>query len=202
MSAPARLLFGPLAAVVFAIGVAAMALWVPGYNAMGQTVSEIGQMSSPMRWPFAALLWLVALFMVVFATGLWDARPPGATASAALAAACTAWMGVAAAALGWFAYPAPLHNLFGLSELIAYQAPLWLAIAWRKQAPAAAAFSWAMYVLTLLSLAFNLAALLDNGNFWRLVKPVYGLVQRSLFACFFVWCGGAGWLLWRRAVKA
>lgn len=202
MNRDARLLFGPLAAILFIAGVAVLPVFVPGYSAVRRTVSEIGQMSSPMRWPFAGLLWVVAACAFVFAAALWRARSAGRTVAAALTVFCTAWMGVAAVALGWFAYPAALHNVFGLSELIAYQAPLAFAVAWRGESRAGVGFSLLMYVLTLASLALNLAALLDNGAFWHLVKPVFGLLQRSLFAVFFVWCGGLGWLLWSRTARA
>jgi hypothetical protein len=76
-----------------------------------------------------------------------------------------------------------------------------MCCAW-GESRAGVGFSLVVYVLTLVSLAINLAALLDNGAFWHLVKPVFGLVQRSLFAAFFVWCGGVGWLLWSRTARA
>ena len=113
-------------------------------------------------------------------------------------------MGVAAGALGWFAFPHPLHNVFGLSELIGYQAPLAFALAWRNdpRAGSAVRFSWLMYVLLLISLAFNLTAIARSGTLWNDIRPFYGLVQRSLFLCFFLWSAGAGWMLWRRAPAA
>ena len=154
-----------------------------------------------MRWPFAILLWIVAACLLVFAHGVWSARRErGRSVLDAFAVFCIAWMGVAAAALGYLAFPHPLHNVFGISELIAYQAPLLVALAWRREASArgAAAFSVVMYVLTLASVAFNLIVLADNAALWETVGPVYGLVQRALFMCFFVWCAGAGWMLWAR----
>lgn len=196
-----RLLFGPLAAIVFAAGVAIMPGFVPDYSALRQTVSEIGEIGSPMRWPFAAMLAVVALGLFVFASGVWKARRVGSGIAAALTTFCIAWMGVAAAAIGWLAHPHPLHNVFGISQILAYQAPLLFAIAWRNDASARAAvlFSIAMYVLTVASLGFNLAVIFGDEALWDAVEPVYGLVQRSLFACFFLWCAGAGWLLWSRA---
>jgi hypothetical membrane protein len=198
----ARLLAGPLAAIVFAIGVAALPAFIPGYNGVRQTVSEIGETSSPMRWPFAALLWSVGACVLVFASALWSARPAARALSAAAAAICTAWMGLAAAAIGWFAYPHPLHNGFGLSELLGYQAPLAFAIGWRGQARAAVGFSLFMYALTLASLGLNLSVMLGGEAWWGSLKPFSGLVQRSLFAGFFLWCAGAGGLLWMRTARA
>ncbi|HEY4123223.1 MAG TPA: DUF998 domain-containing protein [Rhizomicrobium sp.] len=192
-----RLLFGPLALIVFVAGILILPLLVPGYDQVRQTVSEIGEMTSPMRWPFAAMLWAVAASLIVFAFGLRAASINARHNS--LAAWFSVWMAIAAAALGWFAFPHPLHNVFGQSELIGYQAPLAFALAWRKdpRAQAVVRFSWIMYLLVLISLAFNLTVLIRSGEIWNDIKPFYGLVQRSLFLCFFVWSAGAGWMLWR-----
>jgi hypothetical membrane protein len=201
MKRDARLLLGPLAAAIFAIGIVALALMVPGYDQIRQTVSEIGEMDSPMRWPFAAMLWVVAICVIVFAVALrrasLDARHN--TASAYL----TAWMAVVSAAIGVFAFPHPLHNVFGMSELIAYQAPLAFALSWRNdpRGRGIVGFSWIMYVLLLISLGLNMAQILHGGALWTDIKPFYGLVQRSLFACFFVWIAGVGFALWRRSMR-
>jgi hypothetical membrane protein len=197
-----RLLFGLLGLVIFIAGLLVLPPLVPGYDSVRQTVSEIGEMDSPMRWPFAAMLLAVAICMLVFALGL-----RGVSIRArhnALSAWLAAWMGVAAGALGWFAFPHPLHNVFGLSELIGYQAPLAFALAWRNdpRAGSAVRFSWLMYALLLVSLAFNLTAIARSGTLWNDIRPFYGLVQRSLFLCFFLWSAGAGWMLWRRAPAA
>lgn len=195
-----RLLFGLWAAIAFGAGTIALAAFVPGYDPIRQSVSEIGEVSSPMRWPFAILLWAVALCVFVFAFGLWRARPSERKFSPAIAVFCTAWMGVAAAGIAWFAHPMAAHNLFGISQIIAYQAPLAFAIAWRGEQSAhyAIMFSLIMYALTLASLVFNLSVIFGDDSLWRAIEPLYGLVQRSLFAGFFTWCAGAAWLLWSR----
>jgi len=190
-----RLLFGSLALGLFLAGILALPLFVPGYDQIRQTVSEIGEMDSPMRWPFAILLFAVAACTVVFALGLRSAsiRARHNTVASYL----TIWMAIAAAAIAYFAFPHPLHNVFGLSELIGYQAPLAFALAWRNDphARGAVRFSWLMYLLTLISLALNLSTLDRGGALFAEIKPFYGLVQRSLFLCFFVWTAGTGWLL-------
>ncbi len=201
MRRDSRLLFGPLAAAIFAIGIVVLALLVPGYDQIRQTVSEIGEIDSPMRWPFAAMLWVVAACLIVFALALrrasLDARHN------TVAAYLAAWMAVVSVAIGFFAFPHPLHNPFGESELIAYQAPLAFALAWRNdpRGRGVVAFSWLMYVLLWISLGFNMAKITGSGTLWNDIKPFYGLVQRSLFACFFIWIAGAGLALWRRSIR-
>jgi len=40
-------------------------------------------------------------------------------------------MALPAAGIAAFAYAHPAHNIFGMSELVGYQAPLAFALAWR-----------------------------------------------------------------------
>jgi hypothetical protein len=65
-----RLLFGPSAAAVLLAGIAVLPLWVPGFSQVRQTVSEIGEMDSPARIPFAIMLCAVALCLLIFALGV------------------------------------------------------------------------------------------------------------------------------------
>jgi hypothetical protein len=101
---------------------------------------------------------------------------------------------------GVFAFPHPLHNISGISELIGYQAPLIMALTWRRDARAtrAIAFSWIMAGLIVCAIALNLFAIARQAAIWVYVKPVYGLAQRALFAAWFSWCFGVGVLMFRR----
>ena len=113
-------------------------------------------------------------------------------------------MALSAAGVGVFAYPHPLHNVFGLSELVGYQAPLILALTWRRdpRAGTAVTFSWIMTGLVWVAIALNLSSLDRHGAVWAHLKPAYGLVQRGLFAAWFGWCAGVGVLLFRRSARA
>ena len=191
----ARLLFGPLAAAILTLGIVCLAAFVPGYSHVSQTVSEIGEMGSPARLAFTLMLCGVAACLLVFATAVRSASiRAGHSQTAALLIAC---MAVSAAGVGLFPFPHPLHNVFGQSELIGYQAPLALALGWRKD-PAArrvVSVSWVMFGLVWISLALNLTSIDRHGALWEHMKPVYGLIQRSLFATWFTWCAIVGVLL-------
>jgi hypothetical membrane protein len=197
-----RLLFGPLAAGLLLAGIVGLAFMVPDYSQIRQTVSEIGEIGSPARIPFAAMLCCVALCLLVFAAGVRsECRRAEHNAVVAYLIGC---MAVSAAGVGIFAFPHPLHNVFGQSELIGYQAPLAFALAWRADTSARrlVAFSWVLFVLVWLSIALNLSSLIRQGSLWMQIKPYYGLVQRSLFAAWFCWCAGIGVLLWQRRTPA
>ena len=56
MSLKIRLLFGPLAAILFCSGIVVLGSFVTDYHQVRQTVSEIGEVGSPMQFPFTALL--------------------------------------------------------------------------------------------------------------------------------------------------
>jgi hypothetical protein len=193
-----RLLFGPLAGGVLFVGIIGLALMVPGYNQVRQTVSEIGEVGSRARVPFAIMLCCVAACLVVFASAVRELSVR--LGHSQLAAYFIGYMALPAAGIGIFAYPHPLHNVFGLSELIGYQAPLILSLTWRRdpQAKALVTFSWVMFGIILVVIGLNLSAFDRQGLVWVYAKPVYGLVQRALFAAWFVWCAVVGVLLFRR----
>ena len=90
--------------------------------------------------------------------------------------------------------------MFGESELIGYQAPLAFALSWRRDPSAKrlVSFSWIMFALIWISIALNLVSLDRNSALWTEMKPIYGFIQRSLFAAFFCWCAGTGLLLRQR----
>jgi len=193
-----RLLFGPLAGVLLALGIVGLAGMVPGYDQVRQTVSEIGEIGSPARVPFAIILCCVAACILVFA---WAVRDVSTEAShSQLSAYVIACMALSAAGVGIFAFPHPLHNVFGISELIGYQAPLVFALTWRcdPRARTLVTISWILYLLICVAIVLNLSSLDRNGLVWLNVKPVYGLTQRGLFAAWFGWCAVAGLLLFRR----
>jgi hypothetical membrane protein len=192
-----RFLLGPLGALILLVGVGGLAFLVPGYDAVRQTVSEIGEMDSPMRIPFAAVLCAVAACILVCAGALLDlARAAGRSAWPAL---LTAFMAISAAGVGIFAFPHPLHNVFGLSELVGYQAPLVLALTWRRDPSAreAVRLSGGMAVVVWATIAINLVPMFRDPVIWPHLKPVYGLVQRALFASWFSWIAVLGWRLYR-----
>lgn len=192
-----RLLCGPLGAVVFCVGVAVLALMLPGYSHVHQTISEIGAMDSSLRVPFAVMIGVTAVCMWVFAWGVHRfSATSGRNPVTAILIAC---MGISAMGVGIFATPHPLHNVFGLSEIVGYQAPLAFALTWRKdpKTKALVAISWVFFVLLWIAMGLNMSTLSPDSWLAMVVMPVYGLVQRSLFLVWFSWCTLIGWLLWR-----
>jgi hypothetical membrane protein len=196
-----RVLFGPFGAVLLALGIAVLGSMVPGYSQVHQTVSEIGEVGSPMQLPFTVMLCTVAACIVVFAWGLRDiAVTTGRSHFPALFAAL---MAISAAGVGVFSFPHPLHNVFGISELIGYQAPLVLALTWRRDPNAkdVVTVSWMFAALVWLNIALNLTSMDRSGALWAALRPIYGLVQRSLFAAWFGWCAVIGVRLFFDSLK-
>jgi hypothetical protein len=192
-----RLWLGLLAAIILTLGIAGLAMMVPDYSQVRQTVSEIGEIGSPAQVPFALMLSCVAASLLVFASALRAcALQRGHSTSAAY---FVGFMAISSAGVGIFAFPHPLHNVFGIAELIGYQAPLVMALNWRgdPQARRLVAFSWFMTALVWIAIILNLSTLHRSGVTWAAIRPIYGLVQRSLFAFWFIWCAGAGVLSYR-----
>jgi hypothetical protein len=200
MTRDIRLLFGPLGAVLLLFGIAGLATMVPGYSHVHQTVSEIGEMDSPARVPFAIMLCSVAACILVFASGVRAlSREAGRSTLPAYVIAC---MAVSVVGVAIFAFPHPLHNVFGLSEFVGYQAPLAFALAWRRdpRAKALVAVSWIFYVLVWIALGLNLAMIDQHGAVRAYLHPVFGIVQRSLFVVGFGWDAVIGVMLFQSTV--
>jgi hypothetical membrane protein len=180
-----RLSFGVVAALVLWGGFVLLPLLVPGYDSIRQTVSEIGEMDSPARVPFAAMLCVVAICVLLFAWGLRDASVKLGRPS--VAAYLAGFMAVSSVGVGIFAYPHPLHGVFGLSEFVGYQAPWVLALTWRRETTVRGLvpFSWVMGALLWIAILANLSVLDLHSWLWLHERPFYGVVQRSLF---FIWC--------------
>jgi hypothetical membrane protein len=189
--------FGPVAVLLFLVGTFAIGLMTPGYSHVRQTVSELGEVGAPGQLAFSVLLCAVAACLIVYAGAI--ARSLRALGHSVLPAYFVGAMAISCAGVGVFAFPHPLHNLFGLSETVGLQAPLIAALVFRKdpRARPAAQFSAVMYVLVVLAIAINLIPLLRPADLWADIKPAFGIVQRSLFASWFLWCGGYALFLLR-----
>src|SRR6266498_3824407 len=99
-----RLLFGPLAAAILGFGIAGLALLIPGYSHVRQTVSEIGEIGSPARVPFAIMLCCVAVCILIFASAIRDLS--GMEHHSRWTAYLIGFMAVPAVGTGVFAVPA------------------------------------------------------------------------------------------------
>lgn len=197
MTLRTRLLCGPLALCLFVLGVAILPLLVPGYSHVRQTVSEIGDMGSPARIPFAIMSCLIAVAIATFASALRSESK--VSNHSPIAAWLTGCLALSIAGVGIFAYPHPLHNVFGISELVGFLAPFVFALSRRHDHDHAMVvrFSWIMSLCVWVAVALNLATLDRHGALFALERPFYGLVQRALFIAWFVWCAGTGLLLLR-----
>ena len=201
MNLRVRLAFGPLAAIVLCLGIFGLGLLVPGYNPVRQTVSEIGEVGSAARVPFTLMLCAVAGSLLIFASALREvSREAG---HATLVAYLVGALAVCAAGVGVFAFPHAMHNVFGTSEIIGYQAPVAMAVTWRgKRQSTVVTFSWILYALLVLAIGANLAVLDPHGSFWAFERPFYGIVQRSLFVVWSIWCAGVGFILLFRSQRS
>ncbi len=186
-----RLLFGPIAALVFVLGTISVALFLPGYSHVRQDVSEIGALGTPTRLAFAILVYGVALCLAIFAWGLRDFGQ--ARGLSPFPAFLIGFVVVSEIGIATFATPDPLHEPFGLLSLIGFQAPGALTLMWRRDPnlKRLAAVSWicflGLWVATALILAPGFSPPLAER-----MAPVAGLAQRTLFVAWFGWCAYVG----------
>jgi hypothetical membrane protein len=189
------LVCGPLAGIVLATGIAILPFFVPGYSQTRQTVSEIGEVGSPAQIPFSIMLILVGALTLLFSIAVY--RISVARGNGTLGAYFIGLLTILSIGLAMCPFPHPLHNVFGTLELIVYQAPMILALQWRKDPKSTklVSFSWICFIALWASLALNFVIFFRDSQIWQMVKPVYGLIQRSLFAGLCVWLIGTGVLL-------
>ncbi len=192
-----RLWFGPIAVLLFIVGTIAIGAMTPGYSHVRQTVSELGEAGSPGQFAFSALLCVVATCLLICAVAI--GRSLRELGCSVLPAYFVAAMAFSCAGVGIFSFPHPLHNIFGMSETVGLQAPLIAALVCRNKprAKRIATFSIIMYVVVVFAIAINLIPLVRPASLWPVIKPFFGIVQRSLFASWFVWCAGYAMLLMR-----
>jgi len=192
-----RLWFGPAALLIFFAGTLTIGAFTPGYNFVQQTVSELGEVGAPGQFAFSALLCLVAACIAICATAI--ARSLRDLGCSVLPAYFLAAMAFSCAGVGIFSFPHPLHNIFGMSETLGLQAPLIAALVCRNQPRARhiVLFSSIMYAVVVIAIAINLIPLVRPASLWPLIKPFFGVVQRSLFASWFIWFAGYAVLLMR-----
>ena len=191
MNLRTRLLFGPIAALVFVLGTIGVALFLPGYSHVRQDVSEIGALGTPTRLAFAIVVYGVAASLVIFAWGLWAfARARGLSQVPAF---LIGFVVVSEVGIATFATPDPLHEQFGLLSLIGFQAPGMLALMWRRDLGLKRLVDVSRICFFALWAA---TALILVPGFWpplaQAIAPVAGLAQRTLFAAWFGWCAYVG----------
>ena len=183
------LLFGPLAGILFFATVYVLAAFLPDYSHVSRTVSEIGQIGSPVATPFQVAMLAVNLCVILLAVGLLSfAR---ANNLSVVPAFFVAWFGLVDIGTNIFPSPHPLHNVFGLSLTIGYLAPLVLAIAWRRSEAARSMtrVSWIFAVLLIASIFLNISPAFNRDMY---PLQFYGLVQRSAFVLIYGWFAWTG----------
>jgi hypothetical protein len=155
-----------------------------------------------MRIPFMLMLFCMALCILVFAWGVRDTCLQAGHST--LGAWFIGYMAIPSIGIGIFAFPHPLHNVFGLSEIVGYQAPAVLAYTWRKdpQAKGLVAVSWLAFLLVWVAMGLNMAGLFPRSALWAEIKPMIGIAQRLLFGSWFAWAAAVGVLLSRRKTSA
>ena len=197
MRTETRLLFGPIAAVIFFFGVLGLSLLLPGYSHVHQDISTIGKSGSPERVPFSVVFIFYACSLLIFASGILNVA--GHAGTSRLPAYLVAFMAFTQIGIAIFATPHPLHNMFGIASMAGFLAPIAMAVSWRRvrSARTLIVVSYILGFLVLGSIIVGLSEFYPQSQLWQLVKSVPGLVQRSLAAAWLAWLFVSGTLMRR-----
>ena len=175
---------GWITAIAFILGTFIWGSQLNDYNAISQTVSEIGEKGSPLyiQWQIfsigiGCLLILFAIGIVSFAKKRNLSTVPGIF---------ILFYGLSQFTIGIFPSPHPLHNVFGLSMTVGYFSPLIFAVLWKNQLGMTfTIISLIAFILIVLGIFLNL-----TPAFAPSLYPLeyYGIAQRFLLFTFYIYC--------------
>lgn len=201
MRTETRLIFGPVAAGIFLVGVICLALLIPGYSHAQQSISAIGKLGTPLRIPFALVIACYAYALLIFSSGVF--RVAAGIGASRLPAYLIGYYAFTQFGIAAFATPHPLHNVFGLLSMLGYLAPLALAFTWRRAGPRSLiVISCLLGLVVLAAIVLSLSELFPRLGLWQLVSPYPGLVQRLLVVGWLPWFIAAGVMMRRLPASA
>jgi hypothetical membrane protein len=187
------LLFGLIAATTFVVASTVLGALLPNYDAVTQTISEIGEKGSPFETVFKAVSLFVAGCFLLFAFGVY--RFSKKRRASLVPAALLGFF--ASMELGVFIFesPHPWHNVFGILSIAGFLAPLTLAITWPSapDLPALRPLSAIAAVFLIVAIGLNLSPLFVPIPF---INEHIGLVQRALLV-FHLWCAYLAFVLFQ-----
>jgi hypothetical protein len=162
---------------------------LPNYDPITQTISEIGEKGSPFEMPFKIANLFVAGCFVPFTYGVYRF-----SVARQLSPVPVFLLGFhAATEFGVFIFesPHPWHNVFGISSILGFFAPLGLAITWPSTPDLRVLryVSSVVAVLILIAMPLNLSPLFIQVPY---IVEHYGLV-------FHLWCAYLAIILFRNA---
>lgn len=174
---------GWITAVLFIAGSLVLGSILADYSFISQTVSEIGQEGSPLKFIWQLFSLLVGLLLILFSLGIisfarrnkWSVVP----------GLFVLFAGLSQFGIALFPSPHPLHNVFGLSMTIGYFSPLVFFLLWKDKL--GASFKWyslLAFILIQLGIFLNLSPMFAPDLY---PLEYYGLVQRFLLFTFYLY---------------
>ena len=181
--------FSLIAAAVFIFGTLILGMMDENYNAIAQTVSEIGKLGSALEIPYRIMMFFVAGASLMFCRALYIFVKTNHMAR--LPVFLIAFFALMDFGFAIFPSPHKYHNVFGLLHLIGYMAPLFVAMNWRNKLSQyhVIGVSWLAFAAICVFMFLNLSPM-----FLRELYPLeyYGVMQRALLYTYYAWLGFLG----------
>jgi hypothetical membrane protein len=183
------LICGLIAGVVFIAFPAVLGALLPGYDPFAQTVSEIGQEGSPFETVYKMFFFIVVGCLCLFSYGVY--RFAFRRQLSRLPALLLGFFAAMELGVAIFEAPHPLHNVFGISSMLGFLAPMALAMTWPRRLDGSdiGLVSQIAAVLVAIAIGLNLMPVFvaeRDAPVW--LREYYGLVQRMLMLVFYGWC--------------
>ena len=176
---------GWLGAAAFIIGSLLLGSMLSDYNPVSQTVSEIGQIGSPLAMPWHIFSVSIGLLMILFSIGIISFAKQNKLS--VLPGIFMLSYGISQFGIGFYPSPHSLHNVFGLSMTIGYFSPLVFALTWKtKLSKNFRNISYLSFILIMIGIFFNLSPAFDPTLY---PLEYYGIVQRFVLFTFYAFTG-------------
>ena len=175
-------------AIAFVLGTLLFGFALDNYSFVSQTLSEIGSMSSPLRFQFQVFKILIASLILIFSVlVLKYAMRNKMSILPAILLLC---FGLSDLGIALFPSPHPVHNVFGLSMTLGYLSPLFFALLWPNTSSGHfKRVSLVFFLVILIGIFLNLSPAF-NPELYPL--KYYGLVQRFLVFTMFIYIAYLG----------
>ncbi|MCP4978067.1 MAG: DUF998 domain-containing protein [Maribacter sp.] len=174
---------GWITTTIFIVGTFVLGGLLVNYSPISQTISEIGEVGSPLYLQWQIFTMVIGILLMLFAIGIISFSRHNNLS--VIPGIFIIFSGLSEFGIALFASPHPLHNVFGLSMTVGYFSALIFVLFWKnKLGITFKRVSLIAFILIILGIFLNL-----TPAFAPSLYPLeyYGIVQRFLLFTFYLY---------------
>lgn len=178
------LLLGRVVPLVSIVSSFVFGFLLPDYSLIAQTISEIGEVGSPLFMPWLILDTVINILFLLFVIGIYLFSKQHRLSI--IPVVLLFIYVVAQFGLAIFVSPHPWHNMFGACLTFGYISPLMFFLFWKNSlGQTFKTTSLIVFVMMVIGVVLNLNPIFDPLLF---SMEFYGLAQRFIVFTFLIYC--------------